>query len=197
MSKHSEQECNDFIKGAFALGVIDDYAFKLFFERQYKEFIERERINGVRCPCCEQNVKEYKRSLSSNSAKFLGSLVQLHIKSIASGGDGWIHYKECEFSSRDYPSLAWWRLAETQVDHSRKKRTSGMWAPTPTGISFVIGRLKVHKHLYTYNGKVTKLDESAKMVSYQDICGNHFNYDELMSNHRGVILSRVGGADES
>ena len=39
-------------------------------------FDNRERwLEGMECPCCNQNVKLYKRKLNSNMARFLCSLV--------------------------------------------------------------------------------------------------------------------------
>ena len=133
------------------------------------------RNGGIHCPTSDQLAKEYKRNLSSNSAKFLISLVQEFEKT-----NQWVHYKKCNFSSRDYPALAYWGLAETKIDPKRKTRTNGMWRPTQKGIDFVKGKLKIARYVYTFNGKVTGHDEK-EMINISSALGQHFNYHEIMT----------------
>ena len=136
------------------------------------------RDGGSNCPTCDQFAKEYKRNLSSNSATFLISLVREFEKT-----KDWVHYKNCKFSSRDYPALAYWGLAETKIDPDRKTRTNGMWKPTPEGISFAKGAAHIPRYVYTFNGKVTGFDKS-EMIDISKALGQHFNYNTMMTKNK-------------
>ena len=184
--KNSEDEFLFFI-GLHKTGIISENELRSELVRSARNDVRSLRIKGTICPCCDQHVKEYRRSLSSNSAKFLGSLTRKYIETTMNdidGNDGWIHYKDCEFTSRDYPALAWWGLAITNRDKTKKKRTTGLWKPTELGLDFVCGRAKVYKHLFTYNGDVTRVDDSSVLVSFTDVFDNHFNYEDLINSYR-------------
>ncbi|HHZ95234.1 MAG TPA: hypothetical protein EYN67_06705 [Flavobacteriales bacterium] len=188
--KNSEDEFLFFL-GLHKTGIISEFELRSELIRSARSDLITTRIKGTVCPCCDQHVKEYRRSLSSNSAKFLGSLTKKYMENImghVDDNDGWIHYKDCEFSSRDYPALAWWGLAVTNRDKTRKKRMTGLWKPTELGLDFISGKVKVYKHLFTYNGDVTRIDQSSVMISFADVCGNHFDYEELMNSYKEYVL---------
>jgi len=131
-----------------------------------------------RCTVCDQHVKEYRKSLSSNSARFLFSLVSIS----KTKKDGWVHYSDCIYHSRNYPEVAYWGLAHTKSDESKQKKTSGYWKPTQLGIDFVKNKnVTIPKYVHIYNGKITKIDDSTK-VSILDALGTKFDYSELMKS---------------
>ena len=132
--------------------------------------------DGTTCPVCDQFCKEYKRKLSSNSARFLISLVKKYEQTLQP-----VHHTECSYTSRDYPALAWFGLAHTHRSDDGSKRTSGFWEPTPLGIDFVYRRKEICKYLFTYNGKVTSIDPS-ETVDIKEILGTKFSYQELMTS---------------
>jgi len=174
LKSNKEEEIYSFLKAFYPKAILfieDNVSLSL----KNKVQIDR-RNGGVYCPTCDQLAKEYKRNISSNSTKFLISLVREF-----ENRNDWVHYKECKFSSRDYPALAYWGLAETKIDPDRNTRTNGMWRPTQEGIDFVKGRIKVAKYVYTFNGKVTGFCED-KMVNISECLGQHFNYDSMMKN---------------
>jgi hypothetical protein len=124
----------------------------------------------VNCPCCQQKCKIYKRKLNANMARFLISLMR-HEET------EWVHYKECDFTGRDYPYVSLWGLAETRGSGETAKRMSGFWRLTPKGRSFVQGGLRISSHIKLYNNTVGAYEGS---TSIQEALGSKFDYAELM-----------------
>ena len=149
--------------------------------------MERDRMESVRkqggdnCPVCLQLAKEYKVKININMVVFLKSLVINYLQKKSEGGEGWIHYKELKFSSRNYPYVANWGLAETRRDPAGKKRTSGEWKPTQKGIDFVFKRCSVPKYCYTYNGQTTGFDVSQQVNISEVFEDGTFDLSELMA----------------
>jgi len=139
------------------------------------------RSGGVKCPTCDQLAKEYKVRFSTNCAVFMKSLVLAYLQDVNTGGDGWIHYKELKFSSRDYPYTAYWKLAMTRKDQEGRKRTSGEWRPTKEGIDFVFNKVKIPAYVYTYNGDVTGFDDKNMIKITDALKGENFDLAELMN----------------
>ena len=137
----------------------------------------RSKGESTRCKVCDQHVKEYRKSLSSNSARFLFSLVSVS----KTKKDGWVHHTDCIYQSRNYPEVAYWGLAYTKKDASKDKKTSGFWRPTQLGVDFIKNKIKIPKYVHVYNAKVVRIDDSEK-VSIIDSLGSKFNYSDLMKS---------------
>lgn len=116
--------------------------------------IQRKEKGGTRCSCCNQYVKEYKRTLSKNMCRFLQSLVYKSAMDKSRGGDGFVHFKECEYGSHDYPYVKEWDLAE------RSDTEQGYYRPTELGIKFAFGKVSIPKYIFTYNSKRTGASEN-------------------------------------
>lgn len=142
--------------------------------------MEDARKHGETCSVCNQLAKEYKVRFSVNMAVFLRSLVINYLQNRAEGGEGWIHYKECTFSSRNYPYVAYWNLATTRPDPAGRKRTSGEWKPTQKGIDFIFNRTRVPLYCYTYNGAATGFDNANEINISEAFGGEDFDLSELM-----------------
>jgi|TARA_Y100000289_G_scaffold48124_1_gene48560 hypothetical protein len=149
---------------------------KHFLEEQRQNFFEG-LVESTTCPTCDRHAKIYKRKLSSNSIRFLTSLIQQNSLKKEP-----VHYKECNFGSRDYPALRWWGLAQTYKDSNPKKNWSGYWIPTDKGIEFAKSEIRIPKYLYTYNGEVIdiEVEDETPEIYITDIIGENFDYLELM-----------------
>ena len=136
--------------------------------------IQRKQSGGTRCPCCTQYVKEYKRKLSKNMARFLQSLVfQSELaKGKSPTGSGWVHFKKCEYGSHDYPYVSDFGLAERHPDKQ------GYYRPTQLGIMFAFGKADIPAHIYTYNGKVTGEDNARIKIS--DVKFERFDLESML-----------------
>lgn len=143
-----------------------------------KQYTREHWEKGVRCPCCDQLVKLYKRPLYGTIAVNLIRLYKLdrsqyhHIAKILlpnSSGGG------------DFAKLIYWGLVEEQQkdEEDTVSRTSGMWKITQKGIDFVNKKTKLYSHVLIYDGRFLGL--SGNEVDIKDVLGKKFNYEELMA----------------
>ena len=141
-----------------------------------KQFIRDNFQEGSSCPCCGQFVKLYKRKLTSGMAK---ALINLYYASSRST-KRYIHITDLgHLNGGEFAQLQRWGLIVEQPNEDEEKRTSGMWAITYDGMSFVEKLRTVPSHVYTYNGKTIKF--SVKETNIEQALGNKFHYTELMS----------------
>lgn len=135
--------------------------------------------DGVRCPCCDQFAKRYKRKLSSSMAAGLIWIVGRH----ASVGD-WIDVpatapKWLVKTAGDFSKLAHWDFIRARPNDDTKKRCSGQWQPTIHGRDFAKGLVSAAKHIYIYNNEITGFSE--ERVTIREALGDRFDYAELMA----------------
>ena len=136
--------------------------------------IQRKEAGGTRCSCCNQYVKEYKRTLSKNMCRFLQSLVYKSAMDKSRGGDGFVHFKECEYGSHDYPYVKEWGLAE------RSETEQGYYRPTELGIKFAFGKVSIPKHIFTYNSKKTGASDN-ETIKITDVKFERFNLEAMLN----------------
>lgn len=143
---------------------------------------EQVRNGGARCPCCTQNVKVYRRSLPSATARtmiamyhqdegrdyvYLPTLLDTIKKTAYQGGYAtYGHY---------------WGLMERQ-DGRRDDGSNrvGWWRLTDLGRSFVRGTATVPRYAHIYDSRL--LSFSGPQFSIRQALGTRFDYDELMSS---------------
>jgi hypothetical protein len=143
--------------------------------KEAKDFLNANWKVGVDCPCCKQLVKLYPTTFSSNMAIFLISLVRLYEKNKVP-----IHYKDCKFSSRNYPHLAKWNLMVTEKSDAADKKTSGYWTPTQLGIDFANNKCLLKSKAYLYNNTIFGF--GGDDINIEQALGNKFNYQKLMND---------------
>jgi hypothetical protein len=152
-----------------------------------QQYVLDNRDEGVRCPCCDQFAKVYRRKLNTGMARSLLWLVGKSLRNTKDGTepDGWVHLgKEAPQwvqRSRELAKLVHWNLVEQAVNEDTTKRTSGIWRPRPLGRSFVFGMTTLPKRVYLYNNSVLGFDEETTTI--QDALGAKFDYAELMEAH--------------
>lgn len=138
-----------------------------------KERLFAQAQDGVGCPCCGQFVRIYARKLNRNMMLFLVSL--------ARKPGQWVCFRDCEFTSRDYPYLSFWGLAITRVDAGDgTKKSSGFWKITQKGLDFLAGRLSVPSHVHIYNNAIVGWSDTPTTASRA--YGDGFDYSELMES---------------
>ena len=128
---------------------------------------------GAVCPCCGRVVKSYPRKVNRNCAKFLLSLIRVWREQ---GSVGWVHYKRCVYTSRDYNYMQHFGLVTTPVEEGQEGR--GFWQPTQEGIAFAEGRIRVPEGAQIYNNEI--LWYSRNTVDIMEALGSPFDYEELM-----------------
>lgn len=145
---------------------------------QAREILHAEMNDGTKCPCCEQNVKVYRRALNASMARSLIWLV-----CFCKNAPRWVNVPKDAPKwlqrSRELPKLAYWGMIVSRPNtDDPSKRCSGEWAPTQRGYDFAHGEIAVPSHVGVYNGTVRYYSE--KLTTIQAALGKAFDYHELM-----------------
>lgn len=136
-----------------------------------REFLRKNRHDGVKCPCCEQHVQVYRRTLNAGMAR---ALIM-----IARGGGGWIDIRVLDLRGGDYAKLRFWGLVEQRPSDDPKKKWSGLWRVTQLGLQFVHDQSRIQRFAHVYDNRV--LCFSGEEVSIRQCLGRRFDYEALMS----------------
>lgn len=140
------------------------------------------REEGVKCPCCSQFAKVYKRKLNSGMAVALVRFYQLARRDEAGGGRltpaRFHHISELDVRGGDYGKLAYWRLLEPDGEDQDDGNNSGRWRITAAGRMFVEEKVTVPSYVYVYDGK--PLSFPPEQTTIRRALGRRFDYDELM-----------------
>lgn len=154
-----------------------------------KKWLRARFGKGATCPCCNQFVKLYKRSLNKSSAYvlllmscyFRGDQVEewLHVPSYIAEmvAD---HPRRAAAVRGDWAKLKFWGLIEEKPEkRDDGSPRVGYWKMTQLGRQFVARQVKVPSHVYIYNGEPLRrtVDE---LITIDEALGKEFNYDEIM-----------------
>lgn len=140
--------------------------------REIREYLGEHGMEGVDCPCCEQFVKVYRRSLASSAGRVLIAMWR-------KAGADWVHVPGLGEQGGDPLKARFWGLIERdQSSREDGSSRTGWWRLTPSGVAFVQDRHQVPKYAHIYNNIALLLD--GPQVSIRDVLGKKFRYDELM-----------------
>jgi hypothetical protein len=144
--------------------------------KEVKEYLRENSNEGVKCPCCDQLVKVYKRKLNSGMSFVL---IQLY------KNRGYINVKDFlrknSFkNNHDWTLLKYWGLIEEHYNDDESKKSSGVWKITNKGIDFVLNRITVSKHVLIYNKRY--LGSTDEQTTIKECLGENFDFNELMNN---------------
>jgi len=150
---------------------------------------------GVTCPCCDQLAKLYSRKFNRNMAVCLIEMYRLvrmepaHVRVLTDSK----LFKD-NMHGGNFATSRYWGVIE-QLDREPEeediKRTSGTWRLTNSGLEFIMGRLRLPRHIFTYNGTYLGSSGEDDMIDVSNALGSPFNYSELMGND---WYSRLRGA---
>jgi hypothetical protein len=139
-----------------------------------KNDLKAQVSRGVRCPCCGQYAKVYRRKLNSGMVR---SLITIYRR----GGMDWVHVPtllEGVRCAREEGKLRNWNLLQESDEPRADGGKSGWWRVTGFGVDFVNDRARVPKYATFYDNALLKLD--GPLVGIRDCLGSKFNYFELM-----------------
>ncbi|MDB4311924.1 hypothetical protein N9937_00700 [bacterium] len=142
---------------------------------------------GEKCPCCQQMVKFYRRTINSSMA--FGLMVAhkytredhdkiFHVTDISKA------IPECGAlrGGGDWSKLRYWGLIdEVREETEDGNPHAGLWRITQKGRDFVQNNISVRKTKVVYDGKV--IGEDGDLVGIAQALGNKFNYAELMKDY--------------
>jgi len=142
-----------------------------------KWFLRNNWVAGTKCPCCSQNVKLTPTKIDPPMAMWLKALVDEYERT-----NDWVDLKTMEKLVKqrngNYAKLRHWKLIESnKVNTDVKKRRSGQWKPTDTGIAFVNMQLSVPERVFLYNSTAYKCSE--QFVNFTDCAKSEFDFREL------------------
>lgn len=157
-----------------------------------KQILKDNWNDGIKCPCCTQFVKLYKRKLTSSMAKALIMIYKYHsseqIDRAPFGRFGeffhvenWLKLQDISSSIRgDFPKLRYWGLIEQKMEDNSKGRkpVPGFYRITPLGIQFVKNDAKVKKIAKLFNDTFFGLE--GEEIGIFDALKDKFSYEELM-----------------
>lgn len=135
---------------------------------------------GIKCPCCNQFVKRYKRKITGSMA---ASLILMKKENDKRPGE-WVHLDKLLVrlrvpASKESAILRYWKLIENQKGKREDGSARvGFFRITQRGIDFVKAKIKVEKYAHCYNQSVLAFSDAT--VSISEALGSKFNYSELM-----------------
>jgi len=147
--------------------------------REAREELFTRLDDGVRCPCCDQYARRYRRNFNSTMARSLLWLVK-----------SWLHREDGKWidvprnaprwlvRSNQLPTVRWWGLVERPPSDDPKRKHSGLWQPTPSGVAFAQGTLLIPAKAVTYRGIVEGFE--GQEITVKQALGKHFDYAEIM-----------------
>jgi len=141
-----------------------------------RQWLRGQVNDGVRCPCCHQFAKVYRRRINSGMARSL-------IRMFQRGRQEWIHIPTVlPAKSREEGKLAYWKLVEESEEQREDGGRAGWWRVTDKGKAFIFRKIKLPKYAVIYNATLLRLDNT-ELVDIQDCLGVRFNLAELMRGH--------------
>lgn len=139
----------------------------------------RQRVReGAHCPCCGQFAKVYKRKLTATQVRTLAEVGRRQAQREAVGVPAWIHLPDIPQRSRDFATVAYFRLAEEERVRRPDGGRSGWWKVTPLGYEFLEGVATVPRYAKVYNGGCIGFE--GDHVSLAEIAPG-FSFAELMA----------------
>jgi hypothetical protein len=137
-------------------------------------FHDAAKPKGTYCPCCDKFGKVYVRPFNSGMARTLVWLYQ--------NARGFVHLPSTApksiLTDNQVGKLAFWYMAENEVNEDTKKKRSGVWRITSVGIDFVEGNKTVPSHVVEYNHEVWHYSDD--FISIEHALGEPFDYRKLM-----------------
>ena len=143
-----------------------------------KEYINEHKDKGVKCPCCTQMYKVWRKRPISTAVASMCKLFQMQQTT-----DKYFHLDDFSVlpKDRNFSQLINWDLVEPMRNNDKDKRASGYWRLTTTGRGFVAGAFRIQKYVFTLNNKVVGYSEEKATV--EECLGKKFSYAELMNDN--------------
>ncbi len=157
-----------------------------------RDFIFKNGIEGIECPCCGQNARVYWRFLGGAMCRVLALMYRWDMRSpgeFLKVEDFLKSVRGLPASVRgDFPKLRFWGFIERyEGEREDGSARTGYYRITAIGKDFLAGKTKAPKHFAVY--KDTPLYSDEEMVSISDVFKKKFDFGELMS---GDPLKAIG-----
>lgn len=134
--------------------------------------VQTQLDDGVKCPCCGQFAKVYKRKINSKMTRSLITMWN-------AGADTIYVHTPSLTNDHEVAQLSWWGLIEEEKTRRPDGGRSGYWKITDVGVGFITNRGLVPEFAHIYNGEV--LGFSGDPVGINKCLGVKFDLADLMS----------------
>ena len=135
---------------------------------EVRAWLLERRGRGVKCPCCGQYARVYRRRLNYAMAYGL-YLVYEYFHLRARAPEPWLHVprylngKGVVARGGDFAKLVHWGLLEAKEgERPDGSARIGYYRLTPEGVAFVENRSRVPTYLYFYDGEVVDITKSLR-----------------------------------
>lgn len=144
------------------------------------------RHPGAVCPCCDQLVKHYPRSIHSSMALTLILVTRrtrdfVHVARLLASAGFKPELVAATAGGGDFSKLRFWNMVEAQtglrVDGSNR---NGFWRVTPLGVDFVNDRIKVPRRVVLFDNRFLRFEDLNDLIGIRDCLGDRFDYRKLM-----------------
>lgn len=150
-----------------------------------QKYVQDHRHDGTTCPCCDQFVKVYRRTITSTMARGLIELYRavqdsneyVHLETLA-GNDA----RRVRVWRGDFTKLRFWNFIEPQPLDSNagdEKKDAGVWRLLDQGRQFARGEIMIASHAYVFNNTVLEYEQKSQ-ITIHDALGKNFDYGKLM-----------------
>lgn len=140
-----------------------------------REWLEDRLDEGAECPCCTQNVKVYRRKITSPMARGL-------LKQYREVGRRPAHSASLvRDETHEFSQLAWWGLIAEEPGTRDDGGRAGWWSITALGESFALDLVRLPKYVRIYDGRVLETEDDGETVDIHDALSERFNYGDLMA----------------
>ena len=141
-----------------------------------KDFKEKIKGDGTRCPCCHRWGKINGYQITSTQVWGMIWMLKRFRR------NQWIEIAKAPkliLRSKSLATLHHWELLERQPNVDPDKKGSGFWRLTQKGRDFVRHKITVPKYAFVFDNKLIKF--SRQHTNVIAALGKKFSYQELMS----------------
>lgn len=150
-----------------------------YWNRLWRITIE---ADGGHCPVCDRWGKIYARPINKTMALSVLWLAQTQTAQKNAGKGDWVNVPIVAprwlVRSNQLPTMRWWNMVERQPSEDPKRKHSGLWRCTDTGLRFAFNNAPVPARVLTYNDSVEGYSEEQTTFS---ACVEDFDYSGVMS----------------
>ena len=141
---------------------------------------------GVRCPCCGQYCRIYKRKMHATMAL---ALVMIYHWFRQNPNAGWLHVpaflvkvkRDSTIAGGDAAKLRFWGVIERAPgERDDGSDRIGRYRITEIGRQFVEGKIAIPRYVFLYNQSLLRVSE--EMTTIREALGDRFSYEALMKS---------------
>lgn len=131
-------------------------------------YIERNREEGVSCPCCGQLVRVYRRQIHRSIAETMILMYQRRRRR-------WVYLPDIPQRSRDFSFAAHWHLVERR--RNGDGYVEGWWRLTEHGVAWLYNEVDIRRYALIDRGKLLRFE--GPWWSIQDALGHGFDIEDI------------------